>query len=171
LATKKNKEKKWPWDDEIAQSADNLLQNARKNIREINKMTDDAIKLIMEVHRWCGSLWPNSGWNNRWGEGCEHFFFYNLEYLTKKHFIHGEPVCLGIILVTACTGYDHEAITKDILDVGVKVRPEEMGVTAEDVIEAFASCKDYCEKNGLFYTAINEIKVDRSFIKKILKEL
>lgn len=171
LATKRNKEKKWPWNDELAEDARNQLQSVRKNIKEINEMTEDAIKLIMEVHRWTGALWINSGWNNRWTEGCEHFFFYNLEFLTRKHFIHGEPVCLGIILVTAFTGQDHESIKKDILDIGVRVHPGEMGVSEEDIIEAFASCKDYSEKNGLFYTAINEIKVDKPYIRKVLKSI
>ena len=60
---------------------------------------------------------------------------------------------------------------RDIKNVGVRVHPEEMGVTEEDVINAFLSVKDYSEKNGLFYTAINEKKIDKSFIISVLEKI
>ena len=40
----------------------------------------------------------SSGWNPRHIEGIEHFFFYNLEFLTNKKFIHGQPVRLGFVI-------------------------------------------------------------------------
>ncbi len=37
-------------------------------------------------------------------EGSDHFLFYTLEYMTKKKFIHGQPVCLGIFVGSAMGG-------------------------------------------------------------------
>jgi len=171
LATERGKENRWPWDEDLAAEAQEYLQNARKNTKEIRDMSENAIRLLMETHRWSGATYPNSGWNCRYIEGCEHFFFYNLEYITKKHFIHGEPVCLGIILVTALTDNDYEGMLKDIREVGVRVHPEEMGVTEEDIVNAFTTVKDYSEKNGLFYTVINEKKIDEAFVRSVLKRI
>jgi glycerol dehydrogenase-like iron-containing ADH family enzyme len=171
LATKQNKETKWPWDEELATEAQGYLQNVRKNTKEIKTMSDTAIKLLMETHRWSGATYPNSGWNPRYIEGCEHFFYYNLEYRTKKKFIHGEPVCLAILVITALTDNDFDGMLRDIKEVGVRVHPEEFGVTEDEVIDAFATVKDFSEKHGLFYTVINERKVDSLFIKEILKKL
>ena len=42
------------------------------------------------------------GWNPRHIEGVEHFFFYNLERRTGRHFIHGQPVGLGIVARSSC---------------------------------------------------------------------
>ena len=50
----------------------------------------------MTAHRWGGATFHDAGWNPRHIEGVEHFLFYNLERLTGRHFIHGQPVGLGI---------------------------------------------------------------------------
>ena len=134
-------------------------------------MSDKGIKLMAESHRWTAAVFLNNGWNPRFLEGCDHFFFYNLKYLTRKSFIHGEPVCLGIILVSALADNDMEGMLKSIKEIGVRITPEEMGVSKEDVIKAFVTAGEYAEREGLWYTVLNYKKVDRFFVNNVLKKI
>ncbi|GFP32641.1 hypothetical protein HKBW3S42_00947 [Candidatus Hakubella thermalkaliphila] len=171
LATERGKEKKWPWDEGLAEEAQGFLQEVRKNTKEVSKMSETGIRLVMKTHRWSGATYHNSGWNPRFIEGSEHFFFYNLEYLTKKKFLHGEPVCLGIILVSTLQDNDPDGITKSIREVGVRVRPEEIAVTKNEVIEAFVTARDFAERENLFYSVLNEKKVDSAFVESVLQKI
>ena len=83
----------------------------------------------MLAHRWGGATFHNSGWNPRHIEGVEHFLFYNLERLTGRHFIHGQPVGLGIYAGSILQGNEPDAMLAALVRVGVDIRPEAMGVT------------------------------------------
>ena len=87
-------------------------------------------------HRWGGTTFHDSGWNPRHIEGVDHFFFYNLERLTGRHFIHGQPVGLGIVFGSALQDNEPERMLAALLRAGVDIRPEAMGVTWDDVAEA-----------------------------------
>ena len=64
---------------------------------EIRDGTEAGIRALVLAHRWGGTTFHDSGWNPRHIEGVEHFLFYNLERITGRHFIHGQPVGLGIV--------------------------------------------------------------------------
>lgn len=166
LATERGREKLWPWDDELATEARKVLQSVRDNAVEVGKVSDLGIRVLMEAHRWTGASYHNSGWNPRPIEGCEHFFFYTLEHLTKKAYVHGEVVCLGILFMSILQDNDVEGIWRSIRDAGVRVRPEEIGEEWDNVEKALKLTRKYSEKNGLFYTTINEREVTDEVIKK-----
>jgi hypothetical protein len=64
-----------------------------------------------------------AGWNPRHIEGAEHFLFYNLEYVTGKHFLHGQPVTLGVLLMSDLQGNRPEEIRAIADRIGVRYRP------------------------------------------------
>lgn len=171
LATEHGKAGIWPWDDEIAAKTQTVLQKVRKKTSEIHAVSKEGIQTVMEAHRWVGASYHNFGWNPRHIEGCEHFFFYSLEHLTRKNFVHGEPVCLGIIAMSMLQDNDPEGIRRSIDEVGVHVRPQEMGVTWDDVIKALKETKRFAEQYGLFYTTINEREISDDLIDAVKKSL
>uniref|UniRef100_A0A7V4JP70 Iron-containing alcohol dehydrogenase n=1 Tax=Thermodesulfobacterium geofontis TaxID=1295609 RepID=A0A7V4JP70_9BACT len=166
LATERGEEKIWPWDDELATEAKKVLQSVRNNAKEIGKVSDIGIKTLMEAHRWTGAIYHNSGWNPRPIEGCEHFFFYTLEYLTKKAYVHGEIVCIGIIFMSLLQNNDAEGIYKSIKEANVRIKPEDIGEEWNMIEKALKMTKKYSEENGLFYTTINEREITDEIIKK-----
>jgi len=166
LATERGKERIWPWDDELATEAKKVLQSVRSNAKEIGKVSDIGIKTLMEAHRWTGAIYHNSGWNPRPIEGCEHFFFYTLEYLTKKAYVHGEIVCIGIIFMSLLQNNDAEGIYKSIKEANVRIKPEDIGEKWNMIEKALKMTKKYSEENGLFYTTINEREITDEIIKK-----
>ena len=64
---------------------------------EIHDVNEAGIRTLMSAHRWGGAAFHDAGWNPRHIEGVDHFLFYNLERITGRHFIHGQPVGLGIV--------------------------------------------------------------------------
>ncbi len=164
-------EKRWPWDEEIAFAAREKLLEVRNNTIEVNKVSDSGIRLVMETYRWECAVYHGNGWNCRFLEGADHFFYYALEYITGKKFIHGEPVCLGIILMSFLTDNDPEGILKDIKNVGVRIHPDNWGVSKENVIEAFLIASDHSKKLGYWSTILDEKKPSKSFVENVLKRI
>jgi glycerol dehydrogenase-like iron-containing ADH family enzyme len=170
LATKRNKAGFWPWDDEIASHMQKVLDRVRSKTKEIHDVTEDGIKTLTEALRWGAAAYHNAGWNAR-VEGSEHFFFYTLEYLTKRGFVHGEAVSLGIMFMSALQNNDPDGISRSIREVGVLVRPEQLGVGWNDAIRAFKETRKFSEQNDLFYSIVNERDVNDQIIEEVKMRL
>jgi len=160
-------EAKWPYDEQLVAEAGAVLGGVMSKLDDIRDITEDGIRTLMNAHRWGGAAFHNAGWNPRHIEGVEHFFFYTLEYLTGKPFIHGQPVCLGLYIGSALQRNHADAILEAIHRVGVDIRPEAMGVTWDDVAEAMRKMAWYVEQAGLWYTIASEHHVTEDFIKTV----
>jgi len=173
LATEQGKARIWPWDEELASESRKVLQMVRDQTREIYEVSEKGITTLGEALRFTGAIYHNTGWNPRSVEGSEHHFFYALEYLTQKEFVHGEAVCLGILLMSVLQDNDPEGIWRSIADVGVRVSPQALGVTWQDVTRALNQTGRLAEEKGLFYTILNdrEITADSiGVVKQLLGE-
>ena len=60
------------------------------------QVNDNGIIRLMNANSWGGPAFHNFGWNPRPIEGTDHFVFYSLAYHTKKSYIHGPPVNMGV---------------------------------------------------------------------------
>jgi len=160
-------EKKWPYDTELVKQALAVKQQVVDAIDDIYELNEKGIRILTEGLRWGGGAFHNAGWNPRHIEGTDHFLFYTLEYMTKKKFIHGQPVCLGIFTGAAMQGNDPDGILNLIHRSGVDIRPEAMGLTWGDVFAALKFEKEYVEKVGLWYTVVNDFVVDDDFCQMI----
>jgi glycerol dehydrogenase-like iron-containing ADH family enzyme len=112
----------------------------------------------------------------RWGnsrpeEGSEHFFAYNMEYLTGQHFVHGELVCLGVYVLSHIQdnrpGWVHDFMNA----VGVRYRLSELHISTAAFRETLLTLKEFVEREGLFYSVINETEFDDSLVDAVLNEL
>ncbi len=122
-------EAKWPYDQEMVDEVHAVYQSVVDGIDEIYKLSEKGIRILTEGLRWGGAAFHNNGWNPRPIEGSDHFLFYTLEYMTKKKFIHGQPVCLGIFVGSAMADNDPDGILDLIYRAGVEIRPEAMGLS------------------------------------------
>jgi len=172
LAQRQGKcEPQWPYDQNLVDEAAGVLQRVMRDLEEIHDVTDQGIHTLMEGHRWGGAAFHNAGWNPRHIEGAEHFLFYNLEYRTGKHFIHGQPVCLGIYIISALQRNHAEEMLDAIEQVGVPIRPQDMDLTWDDVAEALRTLRVYVEQTGLWYTVVNDHRITEEFIEQVGERL
>jgi len=160
-------EAKWPYDPRLVAEAKAVLDSVMLKLDDIRDVTEEGIRTLMNAHRWGGAAFHNAGWNPRHIEGVEHFFFYTLEYLTVKPFIHGQPVCLGLYIGSALQENRAEEMLQAVHKVKVDIRPEAMGVTWDEAAEAMRKMAWYIEQAGLWYTVASARPVTEEFIAHI----
>lgn len=160
-------EAKWPYDAELAAQSTAVKDSVVAAIDDVYAMNEKGIRTLVEGLRWGGGAFHNAGWNPRHIEGTDHFLFYTLEYMTKKKFIHGLPVCLGIFTGSMMQGNDPDDILDLIYRAGVDIRPENMGITWDDVFAALKFEREYVVKAGMWYTVANDYLVDDAFCNKV----
>ena len=168
FANKKNKcEQKWKYNPDLAQVSLKYVDDLLVNIEHVKIMNEKGVDTIVRAHQWGGNSFYSSGWNPRHIEGIEHFFFYNLEFLTNKKFIHGQPVCLGFILGCLL----HNKLEDKFLDffksLDFDFTPDAMNINWNDVDNTLSTLKNYIEKNNLWYGIGNEFEYSSSIVDQL----
>ncbi|HEY2979674.1 MAG TPA: iron-containing alcohol dehydrogenase [Anaerolineales bacterium] len=157
-------EPQWPYDQRLVAEARVQLETVMSDLDNIRAVNEQGIHTLMLANRWGGATFHNAGWNPRHIEGIDHFFFYALEYLTGRHFIHGQPVCLGIFIGSALQDNDAEKMLAAIHRAGVDIRPEAMGLTWDQAAEAMRKLAWYVRYAKLWYTIADAKPVTEKFI-------
>jgi glycerol-1-phosphate dehydrogenase [NAD(P)+] len=160
-------ERRWPYDTRLVAAARQRLSAVLDRLDDIHDVTEEGIRTLMLAHRWGGSTFHDSGWNPRHIEGVEHFLFYNLERLTGRHFIHGQPVGLGVYAGALLQENEPERMLGALHLAGVDIRPEAMGVTWDDVAEALKTLGEYVRAAGLWFTIADVRPVDDEFVGRV----
>jgi glycerol dehydrogenase-like iron-containing ADH family enzyme len=160
-------EARWPYDSELVEAASSRLAEVMAHLDDIRAVNEVGIRTLMQAHRFGGATFHDSGWNPRHIEGVEHFFFYNLERITGRHFIHGQPVGLGIVVGSVMQQNQPETMLAALHRVGVDIRPEAMGVTWEDAERAIRSLGEFVRQTGLWFTVADVCPVDDNLIEEI----
>jgi glycerol dehydrogenase-like iron-containing ADH family enzyme len=148
-------EERWPYDPGLVAEARQRLDSVLGSLDDIRDVTDSGIRTLMEAHRWGGAAFHDAGWNPRHIEGVEHFLFYNLERITGKHFIHGQPVGLGIVFGSFLQANEPERMLAALHRVGVDIRPEAMGITWPEAEEAMRTLPTFVREAGLWTTVVD----------------
>jgi glycerol-1-phosphate dehydrogenase [NAD(P)+] len=160
-------EARWPYDPRLVAAARLRLDAVLGALDQIHDVTDEGVRTLMLAHRWGGTTFHDSGWNPRHIEGVEHFFFYTLEHLTGRHFIHGQPVGLGIVVGAMLQENDPERMLAALHSAGVDIRPEAMGVSWADAAQAMRSMAGYARESDLWFTVADVRPVDDALITRV----
>lgn len=158
-------EDKWRFDSMWAERARKVLDSVLASLDEIRDVTDAGIRTLMDALRWGGAAFSNTGWNPRPIEGSEHVFFYALEYLTRRPFIHGQPVGLGVLLLSKLQGNDADRMREACDRVGLEYMPEQMGVSWADCEAALKLMPEMVQRAGLWYSIAAHEPVTQEFLE------
>jgi glycerol dehydrogenase-like iron-containing ADH family enzyme len=160
-------EPRWPYDEALAQRSLEKVEAVLAHTAEIRDLTDRGIAVLIDGLRWGGGSFHAAGWMPRHIEGVEHFFFYTLEYLTGRKFIHGQPVGLGIYIGSLL----HESRAAEMLhamrDIGLDIRPQAMGLTWADVGAALAEMRGFVHRNGLWHSIAHDTAIAPGFVDRV----
>jgi glycerol dehydrogenase-like iron-containing ADH family enzyme len=161
-------EAKWPLEEEWVAEARSVLDSVLDGATEINKVSDKGIRILMNALRWGGAAFNNNGWNPRPIEGSEHTFFYSLEHLTNRPYLHGQIVSLGVLLMSYLQNHDPEFIKGKLDEIGVAYQPEDMGITWEQVRDGLKHMRDYSQQSGnLWYTIATETEITDKYLDEV----
>jgi glycerol dehydrogenase-like iron-containing ADH family enzyme len=164
-------EPQWPYDERLVTEARKSHDSVVAAIDEIRDVTDDGIRTLMLAHRWGGAAFHNAGWNARHMDGVDHAFLYCLEYVTGKHFIHGQAVGLGLYIGSELQENEAEETLARLHRVGVDIRPEAMGVSWEDAETAMRRLAWYVRYADFWYTVADVKPVTDELVERVKERL
>jgi len=160
-------EPQWPYDQRLVDDAATVMGSLMDVLDDIREVNETGIRAIVNANRWGGTTFHDSGWNPRHIEGVDHFVFYNLERITGRHFIHGQPVGLGIVAGSILQENEPERMAAAIARAGVDIRPEAMGVTWDDVEEALRTLGRYVREVDLWFSVADVVAVTDEHVARV----
>ncbi len=124
------------------------------------------MRLMIDALSWGGASFHGAGWNPRHIEGAEHFIFYALEAATRKKFLHGQAVCLGVVIACMMHGERADELLGVMHSVGIDIRPEAMAINWQDVDQALLGLSAFVRREQLAYGIAHDFKVDAGFLRQ-----
>ncbi|MGC8739019.1 MAG: iron-containing alcohol dehydrogenase [Candidatus Hydrogenedens sp.] len=156
------------YDAQIAHEAEECLIEIDKMAEEIYNVTPQGIDTI--VNLYCKEVeLCNTFGNARPEEGSEHIVAYHVEYLTKRQFLHGDLVGMGIFCMSRLQENKVEWITNLLKRCGVKFQVD--GLSKDEILQTLLGLKKFKDDTGLFYSVIDVKTITNEFANNILNEL
>lgn len=163
-------EAKWPYDGALAQQSLDRVEAIVSHTDDIRNMTDRGIAVLIDGLKW-GTSFHGAGWCPRHIEGTDHFLFYTLEKLTGRKFLHGQPVGLGVVLGSML----HNSRADEMLDVmsgiGLDVRPQSMGLTWDQFVEAAVAMRGYISTLPLWHSLAHDTEITTGLLAELKSRL
>jgi len=151
-------------DETLYHTTEAILQEVKSHLDDIHDVTEKGLRMLMEGFRFVAVENYRVG-HCQYEEGSEHFFYYCLEAQTRKHYLHGKVVNLGILLMSLLQDNDVAAIESVLHRAGVPIHPDSMGIGYDDIRRALRSCNQYVREKGYSYSILNEREITEDFIE------
>lgn len=161
------------YNEETVRKSYELIDRLRGSAKEIRALTDSGIKTMIQIgmnffrlHRPYeeqNKLWPD--------QGVEHVFYYSLERVTKRSFVHGEIVGTGCVVGSVMHGSDTEKVIRDLDSFSLNFRPHEIGISRDEFQSALMDMRKLSHESGFQYPIVDEFRFDQDAISNLWKIL
>jgi len=158
------------YDRQVARRSADLLEELERNAAEISQVTDKGIRSLVELFQAENDLCEEFG-NSRPEEGSEHFFAYNAEFRTGKQFVHGEIVCLGILLMSRLQDNRPQWVMALLEDLGVLYRPADIGLEPGELRDSLSTLHEFCNQERLPTSIIGDTLKVPNAIDALISDL
>lgn len=158
------------FDEAVARGVADLVDALEEKAEEIRQVSEAGLRWLIEAYTAENALCLQVG-HSRPEEGSEHYFAYNIEHRTGKHFVHGELVCLGILLMSRCQQNEVERVERILARSGVRYQPADLDLSREEVESALQTLPAYVEQERLPYSVVNEVLPDSALVARICEDL
>jgi len=159
-----------PYDGDTAVEMRRWLRELADSVADICEVTDKGIHFTIEAFAEISKLCRRFG-SSRPQEASEHIFAYNVEYITRRHFIHGELVALGTLLMAALQENEPDWVQQVLDDLGILYQPADLGLTRQELEEALRTLLNYARATKRRYSVINVRPIEEAFIKQVSAHL
>jgi glycerol dehydrogenase-like iron-containing ADH family enzyme len=146
------------WDAWLAGESARIIGLLNELAPGIKNGSDIGLRGLMELHRLTAKYCDDYQ-HGRFVEGSEHFFAYCLEHVTGRSFLHGEIVSLGACLMSTLQGNRPELVRDVLVRGGVRFRPQEIGVSWDEVDTTLRALKGFVTQQGLWYSVANDLEI------------
>jgi len=151
------------WDDEGAAASLRIVDDLRRLAPAIHDLEDEGLQGLMELHREIGKRCDDLK-HARFEEGSEHFFAYCFEFVNGHTIMHGELVSLGVLIMSAIQGNRPELAREIVWGAGVRRKPEDLGITWEEIEATLRALPAFVESEQLWYSVANGLRVSEAVL-------
>lgn len=155
--------------DDVA-GARRIVQTIEDNVAEIRANTDLGLQTLIDAYLRINTICLPAD-HYRTEEGSEHFVFYELEERLGRSFIHGHIVGLGVYLMSRLQENAHGQMVDLMNRLDLHYHPANLDLDRQTMSDSLANLRQFCERRGLWYSAVNERPIDRSWIRDALAGL
>ncbi|HNT88597.1 MAG TPA: iron-containing alcohol dehydrogenase [Candidatus Hydrogenedentes bacterium] len=153
---------------DVAHLARQCLDELDRNADEVYRVTDKGIDTIVDLFcrevEFCARIG-----SSRPEEGAEHLVAYNLEHITRRHFLHGDLVGLGIFTVSRLQENAPEWAADLIRRCGLRYTAPD--AAPEEIAQALRTLKTFKDNAGYFYSVVDTEPITEDFIQDTLDAL
>jgi len=167
LASSRGEER---FDEGACRRARGLLDELKGRRFEIRDVSDEGIRTIVELYIDLAEIAEKLG-SDRAQEGSEHFFAYNVEYVTRKQYVHGKLLAIGILIMSYVQDNGFEEIKGLMGDLGLEAKLSTIGLGKKEFAEALRTLKAFVVEGGYYHSVIDEAQFDESTINEIYDTL
>ena len=154
------------YNEALAKKAKDLVDELEEMADEIKAGRERGLRWLMEAYVLENSICLRNG-NSRPEEGSEHFFAYNVEHKTRRGYIHGELVCLGVLLMSRLQENNVRKVERILEKSGVRYYPKELNLGMNELKQCLLSLRGFSEEEKLPYSIINEKNLEEQTVEKI----
>jgi len=162
------------YDKEIADAARRGLDTLVANASEVRKVTEKGIRTLVSHHVEMVRLCALAG-KTRPGEGSEHVFFYTLEKITGRSFVHGEVVGTGIYLSSRFQSNEQDEVAQVMDSMGLIFRPKDCGISKQEFTDTLLRMKQYSqtkeERAVLPFSILDVVDISREDAEELWRKL
>ncbi|NIA16066.1 MAG: iron-containing alcohol dehydrogenase [Nitrospiraceae bacterium] len=156
------------YDATAAQQARACLEELDRNASDVYEVSPKGIDTIVDLYRREVEFCAHLG-SSRPEEGAEHLVAYNMEHLTRRHFVHGDLVALGLFTMSRLQDNQSAWIAGLMDRIGLRYRVPE--VTAQEVAECLITLTEFTRWSKTFYSVVDSTPITADFVDETVAAL
>lgn len=153
---------------DVAALAAECLAELDRNAAEVYDVTPKGIDTIVDLFRREVEFCARIG-TSRPEEGAEHLVAYNLEHITRRHFLHGDLVGLGIFAMARLQNNEPAWAADLIQRCGLRYTVPD--ASSQEIRQCLRTLRAFKQHAGLFYSIVDERDIDDTFIEDTMAAL
>jgi len=159
-----------PLDSLAVRQARDLVNQIASHTADFREMNERAVKLLVDAYLEEVEICQPVG-HYRAEEGSEHFLAYSVEAVTRRPYLHGALVALGIDIMSCLQDNKHDWIVKVMDEAGLARSPRYLGINRDELRKALEQLPRYVKEEKLWYSVIDSAGVSPDFIEETLARL
>ncbi len=156
--------------ENVAERAVDLVGELFDWADEIGELTESGIRRLVELLIAREELARKVG-SRRPIEGSAHFFADLAELKLGVSPRRGALICMGVILMMELQRKSSRPAKQFLHWLRVPWKPEDLGLTADQIGEVISALPGYVRDNKLPYTVIDDAALDEATIKRIINAM
>ncbi|MGH2493581.1 MAG: iron-containing alcohol dehydrogenase [Ktedonobacteraceae bacterium] len=166
----------WDWqhaghnfDEAVAAQVATILEELDARAASIAVCEDEALRFIMQSYVQENTLCLQVG-SSQPEEGSEHFLGYNLEYITRRGYVHGQLICLCVYAMARLQRNRPAWVRSLIERAACPWRLRDLGITRQDFTQALLSLQHYAAAEHFPPGVITSRPITREFAEQLAHE-